>query len=366
MRERRPLPFDEPKLPIDRVYVELTNICNFDCEFCPNGIMERKKGYMDFALFKKVVDEIAEEGIAREIVYHQQGEPTLYPRLAEAIQYGVSKGQKVVVTTNGSRLDDRVCDAMTGSRLDRLHVSLQTPDAESFRIRGAPYMSYEEFAERIAGGVRRVLAADAPTVVHVHFLTSPHPMLANPDNPDMKILSTDAELSQALVKWARTFLEGTADAARLPAIERDLARVSATRWNQLRLTPRLVLETKQVGEWVNPKIHTDEVIPARVGYCHGLTEMFAVLWNGDIAFCCIDWDGDTVTANARDTSLLAYLASRPVQRAIAGFKRFRPVHPHCAKCLGGNSWPVALVHQVGTIFYHKVYRRLLKDERPVG
>ena len=47
--------------PPDRLYIESTNICNLSCIMCPTGRKEqvRKKGYMDFDLFKAIVDQMA-------------------------------------------------------------------------------------------------------------------------------------------------------------------------------------------------------------------------------------------------------------------------------------------------------------------
>ena len=35
-------------------FLELTNKCNFHCEFCPSDLQTRSQGFMDFSLVKKV------------------------------------------------------------------------------------------------------------------------------------------------------------------------------------------------------------------------------------------------------------------------------------------------------------------------
>ena len=37
--------------------IEVTNACNMDCNMCNRRLMQRAIGYMDFEIFKKVVDE---------------------------------------------------------------------------------------------------------------------------------------------------------------------------------------------------------------------------------------------------------------------------------------------------------------------
>ena len=39
-------------------YLELTNKCNFHCEFCPSDLQSRSHGFMDISLAKKIFDEI--------------------------------------------------------------------------------------------------------------------------------------------------------------------------------------------------------------------------------------------------------------------------------------------------------------------
>ena len=36
------------QFPLQRIHIELTNVCNFDCTFCPKQEMTRHYEYMDF------------------------------------------------------------------------------------------------------------------------------------------------------------------------------------------------------------------------------------------------------------------------------------------------------------------------------
>ena len=44
--------------------IETTNICNSTCKFCPSIKQTRKKGVMDFDLFKKIIDDASQYGDA--------------------------------------------------------------------------------------------------------------------------------------------------------------------------------------------------------------------------------------------------------------------------------------------------------------
>ena len=74
--------------PPDRLYIESTNICNLSCIMCPTGRKEqvRKKGYMDFELFKSIVDEMAPH--VKATTLHIWGEALLHPQIVEMIASG--------------------------------------------------------------------------------------------------------------------------------------------------------------------------------------------------------------------------------------------------------------------------------------
>ena len=55
---------------LERIHLEVTNVCNFKCDFCPDAIMERKRGHMDLQLLEKALDEIAEGQLAKIVAFH--------------------------------------------------------------------------------------------------------------------------------------------------------------------------------------------------------------------------------------------------------------------------------------------------------
>lgn len=360
--ERR---FNLPRLPVERIHVEVTSHCNFACEFCPNPGLERPGGFMEFSLLTSILEEIAATRAARQVVFHQQGEPLLYPRLPEAVAHASALGLATCVTTNGALLDDRRVDALLAAGVTTLVLSLQTPDEESFALRGASHLSYAEFEARIVHAVRRILLADAPTQVSVAFLTKPLARFTLPVfGKDWRLVEHNRELRPLLEGWARRLVEGIPGAPGREAIARAVRRTGVLRRNEVRLHPRLTLESRPVGQWPMPECDWGRPwIPARFGVCHGITEHFGILWNGDYTFCCADHNGRTTTARFQDLSLLDYLDSEPVQAALAGFARLRPVHPYCRLCLGGPHPVIVLFKSVGSIAYFKLLNRLRRSAR---
>lgn len=89
------------------VDIELASVCNLKCPMCYTISDEFKQKvntkFMDFDLFKKIIDEIAKDVPA--IRLSLRGESTLHPKFIESINYAKEKGIKEIsFLTNGSKL----------------------------------------------------------------------------------------------------------------------------------------------------------------------------------------------------------------------------------------------------------------------
>jgi radical SAM protein with 4Fe4S-binding SPASM domain len=120
-----------------RLWVEPTSVCNLRCVMCPQSFGRRfAKGYMEFSLFKKIIDE------AKTFVYdvnlHHTGEPTLHPRLPEMIRYAKESGIYTRLHTNATLLNEERARALLTSGLDLISFSFdgyEKEEYEKIRIR---------------------------------------------------------------------------------------------------------------------------------------------------------------------------------------------------------------------------------------
>ena len=90
------IPFDEPR-PLT-CHILLTTACNFDCEDCFYRKSEPAEIPFDKLVF--LLEDLAFEGVYS--VAFGGGEPTLYPKLNEAVNEAKKRGFYVAVTTNGA------------------------------------------------------------------------------------------------------------------------------------------------------------------------------------------------------------------------------------------------------------------------
>src|SRR3990167_4235710 len=96
---------DRYNLP-EGIFVEITNICNLRCEFCPSRFSERPKGFMEFKIFQRIVDEL-KENKAKYVNLWMLGEPLLHPQILEFINYVENKGLWAAIITNGTLFNEK-------------------------------------------------------------------------------------------------------------------------------------------------------------------------------------------------------------------------------------------------------------------
>ena len=129
------------------IYIESTNACVLKCKMCMRSKTKiRKLGFMDFDLYKKIIDDIAPE--VHSIGLHNQGEPLLHPKIVDMIRYAKQKGLKVGFNTNAVLLDEVKSKEILKTDLDWIYFSFDGSNKEVYEEirRGA---NYEKVKEKI-------------------------------------------------------------------------------------------------------------------------------------------------------------------------------------------------------------------------
>lgn len=104
-----------------KIYLEITNICNLNCSFCPGN--SRSKQYIKISDFKIILDKI--KGYTNYVYFHLMGEPLMHPKINELIDYASSMF-KVYITTNGYNIK-RI---MNNKNISQIHISLHSYDVK--------------------------------------------------------------------------------------------------------------------------------------------------------------------------------------------------------------------------------------------
>lgn len=138
-----PANFTVGEFPI-HLDIETTSFCNLRCPFCAStfdGWGPGEKGFIDFELFKKIIDEGVSRGLF-SIKLSLRGEPLLHKQLVEMIDYAKRAGIiDVYFNTNATLLDEDMINKMIASKLDRISISFEGTEKdvyERYRV-GARY-----------------------------------------------------------------------------------------------------------------------------------------------------------------------------------------------------------------------------------
>jgi organic radical activating enzyme len=321
----------------ERIFMEVTNHCNFRCVFCPQAISKRIPQHMNITLAKNVIQQLYEAGYKNNLYFHLLGEPLLYPSLSDIIKYATDRIPRSILFTNGSLLTNRNIRSIFDSEPYELMISVQTVDEESYELRGTP-IGWIQYVSRIRDTVKYKLAHDTPTLLRISVgmrkEDSPHPRDEYfPQVTPSRLRENVLTLLSDIPGLNSNSLE------KLGSMEIPFS-------GKLELASGISISIKPMGNW--RRIYRDEKVEK--GYCPHVGKEFGILSNGNIVLCNLDYDGKTTFANMKDNKLSyllsilhgAYTISTKDSQLAGSFKSIRlnrsglpipPIHPYLRKSL---------------------------------
>lgn len=112
--------------------IEPTNACNLNCVFCARRLIDYKFGYMDFSLYKKIIDEGTKNKL-RSVKLVRGGESLLHPQFTEMIKYAREKGiVDIMFNTNCTLLSPEKSLEIIKAGPDLVIFSVDAPDKEIY------------------------------------------------------------------------------------------------------------------------------------------------------------------------------------------------------------------------------------------
>jgi len=119
-----------PYLPV-RLWIETTSICNLRCVMCPNkDLRKEEKGFMDPALFRKIIDEA--RGFVFDANLIHRGEGLLHPDFSSLAEYAHAAGIRTKFHTNATLLDDNMSRRLIAAGLDQITFSFDGYDKKTY------------------------------------------------------------------------------------------------------------------------------------------------------------------------------------------------------------------------------------------
>jgi radical SAM protein with 4Fe4S-binding SPASM domain len=295
--------------PIWWLFVEITNLCNFHCTFCPDEIMERHRGMMSYEDACKIFDQVAREknrlGPLYPVKLHQMGEPTIHPNLVDIVRYAErEKGIPIELNTNCSLLTPELVDGLYDAGLTNFILSYQTPDAESFVTRKAKNkkLTFEIYLDKVRMAVERKIAKGARTKLEIDVMNTL-------GSSGIQIVGANAQADRVMLEWI-SFARALERKYGLPPKRHDLNFVDGgfrflehdADTGRYEILPGVEILWKQLHTWGNI-IQGDAAEGDVDGYCPAPNEQFVILWDGTVTVCCTDYEGTLAMGNVHQQSI---------------------------------------------------------------
>ena len=275
---------------LKKAYLEITNVCNLRCEFCPGT--RRKQGFLSPEGFEVLAGKLRPH--VDYIYLHLMGEPLLHPQLSKLLDIAAELGFKVIITTNGTLLPRQAELLTQASAVHKISVSLH-----SFEGNESHDTDLSHYLENTIAAVQKLSASGKICALRLWNLDGENTRGANADNDDIL-----ARLEQAFPKpW------------------KDNPRGAS-------LGNKVYLEWGEKFDW--PDLSAEE--GAGSVFCYGLRDQIGVLWDGTVVPCCLDHEGDIPLGNLYDQSLEEILNSPRAKALYDGFSCRKAVEELCRKC----------------------------------
>jgi len=322
-------------------FLELTNKCNFHCEFCPSDSQTRLHGYMEMSLVKKIFNEISQKKIVPIVNLHLMGEPTLHPKLNEILTYAKSKNVKVALTTNGSTLVKKRIPNLLDSISGKIVASLMTPTKDSYKIRGDVGLSWDRYIGNfqllIQEHLKKILRNDK-----IEYEIAFRVMVSNEHRKGIvKVLDSSKSIQDNYEEWSN-FTRKVEKELGLKQFHRqkiDSDNIFTLFENgahevSFYLQKNIKLQFWRAFTFANARVSDEyKLEPAeKTKFCpHPFTD-FGVLWNGDVSLCALDYDGTLKVGNVNDHSVEDVMKSTASKKLRASMYGLEKLHPTCVKC----------------------------------
>ena len=266
-----------------KVYLEISNICNLSCRFCP-GTKRQKKAMTEEEL-AVLLPKI--RPYTDYLYFHLMGEPLLHSKLEQFLELAGAHGFKVILTTNGTLLKSKQEMLLRSPALHKINISLHAFEANDLAVPFEEYLA-DCFAFGNASGGRKLT---------VYRLWNN----GGEDTQNREILDTMHRYFPG--DWVKERL-GT------------------------RIADRTYLEYGDKFDW--PDLAAAEG-DSHV-FCYGLRDQLGILCDGTVVPCCLDHDGDLALGNLLRQDMEEILNSPRAKAIYEGFSHRQAPEELCRKC----------------------------------
>lgn len=267
----------------NKIYLEISNICNLSCTFCPGT--KRKKKALTEEEFSHLLPKL--RPYSDYLYFHLMGEPLCHPLLELFLELAGQAGFKVILTTNGTLVSKKQQILLSATGLHKVNISLHAFEANDLSI---PFEDY------LHGCFSFGKAAEGNKIVVYR--------LWNNGGADAR--------NRQILDCMETFF---------PKPWKEDRR-------GVRLGEKVFLEYGDKFDW--PDLTSPEG-SCKV-FCYGLRDQIGVLCDGTVVPCCLDHEGDLALGNLFAEDMDAILETARAKAIYDGFTDRTAAEELCRKC----------------------------------
>ena len=275
-----------------KIYIEITNVCNLLCEFCPKT--KRHPEFMRRELFEEILWKI--KGHAQYLYFHVMGEPLLHPEIGLFLELCHKYGYVVNITTNGTLIEEALEHIISKPALRQVNFSLHSFEANTNQYSMDSYLDRIFKFIKVAQKERQLL-----TCLRLWNLSE-----------DMKTKKNMDVLERIEREFCLDF-----------KIEETL-----TKCRGIKIGANVFLSQAAEFEW--PDIMKNE-IPGKA-FCYGLRDQIGILSDGTVIPCCLDREGIMNLGNIKEQEFAEIIEGKRAKAIYEGFSRREAVEELCKKC----------------------------------
>lgn len=277
-----------------KVYLEITNICNLNCDFCPKT--SRNLKFMSENEFSSLIPKIKPH--TDHVYFHLMGEPLLNPNLQSFLNTCHEYQLKVNITTNAVLLPKVKDILLQAKSLRQINISLHSFEANDSNL------TLQDYVLQIADFVQA--AKQTNLIISIRLW-----------NMDSETLKGRNELNGDIISLLQDELK--------PEVN---IREGLQGKCSLKLFKNVYLNMAEKFDWPDiDLLQTYEHV-----FCHGLRDQIGVLVDGTVVPCCLDSEGNIPLGNLFETDLETIINGPRAKAIYDGFSARCAVEDLCKRC----------------------------------
>lgn len=298
---------------LDKVYIELSDICGLKCSFCPQNQRVDSRGIMSVENFRRVCESlVAPKRLTNRVCLHILGDPLAVKNIEMYCQILDEYHLRVDLVSNAKFLCANHFKLLSQTPIHQVAFSLSAfvDSKQNFP---------KEHLQNIVAFCKFHAHSNSEVFIHLR-LQEKH---------------LQAHFTQSLDKNPITqeVLECIANA--FDKNIQDMLTSLQGKEGRVRLAYKTFLTKSRDFKWVERDSHSFRQganTQSKNLYCYGVHKQLGILSNGVVVPCCIDVFGEIALGNIQESCLYDILQS-PLARQIAqNFKVGKAIMPKCQQC----------------------------------